>query len=112
MDVTRSSVKNFFWKDDVRNTVMWHKTLFNNGGRWVLDALLASFFTAAMVTQPLVGQLITFSTVIFGRWVVGCIDYMLGMSQRENEIAIKYMNPYLDKHLKAMKENGPMEIKQ
>ena len=80
----------------IKKWLIWQKMLYNRGGAWIPDALLSAVFALLFLRS----EFIFIPILILCRWLVGKIDYALGIIQLESEIALRRQNPYLDRQLK------------
>lgn len=83
----------------VREFVIWNKILYNNGGKWIWEPVIVAAITASAIVSPILQTISVIAALVSIKWAVGWIDWRLRLSQTENELALRKLNPYLEMRL-------------
>ena len=91
--------------DLIRQWIVWQKMIFNLGAGWISDSILILFGVPLIIQS---GYLYGFALLVL-KYVAGSFAYHLNLPQIENELALRKMNPYMDRKLDNNAEKEKQE---
>lgn len=87
----------------LREWLIWNKMLYNLGGKWVWETFVVALVTATAVSHGYVQAAAATVAIVLLRWIVGWLDWKLHLTQTENELGLRKLNPYMEARLDGRK---------
>src|SRR3990167_169416 len=91
--------------DLVKQWIVWQKMLFNLGAGWISDSVLILFGVPLIIQE---GYIYGIALLIL-KYFTGLAAYYMQLPQIENELALRKMNPYMDRKLDNNAEKEKQE---